>query len=314
MEHEKIKEMIQLALLNELNDDEMKILHNHLIECAECQAEYDRLNEYFSLINKNKLEEPDDQMLGEARAGFRNSFNYELSKQSVIEKLFNSARKFLWFNKGPVFAGAFSLCIGLVAGYILFGQNSSNLNSYLGNGKNTLITNVQFSDKKSNNGEIIFSFDAVKRIEMKGFPSDPVIQKILAEALINEKNPGARIETANAIANFVKDKTKPDPKVKTALITALKSDPNPRVRMEALTALLNYPYDNSINESLLYVLQHDKNSGMRIAAINQLGEAATKGKGIDSRTLNVLNQKVKDDENEYVRIRAASLIKEGQIQ
>lgn len=314
MEHEKFKEMIQLALLNELNDEDMKILHNHLIECAECQAEYDKLNDYFSKINKNKLQEPDDQMLGEARGRFRNSFNYELSRQSIIEKLLNSMRKFMWLNKGPVFAGAFSLVIGLFAGYLLFGPSSSSLNPFLGNGKNTVITNVQFSDKKSDKGEIIFSFDAVKRIEMKGYASDPVIQKILAEALINEKNPGARIETANTIANIVKDKTKSDPKVKSALITALKSDPNPRVRMEALTALLNYPYDNSINESLLYVLQHDKNSGMRIAAINELGEAATKGKGIDPQTLNVLNQKVKNDENEYVRIRAASLIKEGQIQ
>ena len=314
MEHEKLKELIQLALLNELNEDEMKLLHEHLIECPDCQAEYDRLNKFYSLVNKNKAPEPDDLMLKEARSGFRNSFNYELSKQTVIEKLFNSIRKFIWLNKGPVFAGAFSLCVGLFAGYLIFGASASNINSIMGSGSGTVITNVQFADKKSDNGELVFTFDAVKRIEMKGYASDPVIQKILAEALINEKNPGARIETANALATLVKNKTKREPRVKIALITALKFDPNPRVRMEALTALLSYPYDNVINDGMLYVLQHDNNSGMRIAAINELANAASKEKVIDPHTLNILNQKVKNDENEYVRIRAASLIKEGQIQ
>ncbi len=312
MAHDKYLEMIQLALLNDLDDDEMKSLHDHLIECAECQKEYDKLNEFHSLVNNNKFTEPDDQMLRDARSRFRNSFNYELSKQSIIEKAANAVKKFIWFHKAPVFAGAFSLCIGFFAGYLLFGTSGSN--SFFRSGDSTLITNVQFSDQKSKKGEIVFTFDAVKRVQMKGLLTDPAIQKILAEALINEKNPGVRIETANTLASFVKSQKKPDPKVKAALITALKSDPNPRVRMEALTALLNYPYDNIINEGMLFVLQHDNNSGMRIAAVNALAGEATKGNGFNNQTLNVLNQKVKNDDNEYVRIRAASLIKEGQIQ
>lgn len=312
MAHDKYLEMIQLALLNELDDDEMKSLHDHLIECPECQKEYDKLNEFHSLVNNNKFPEPDDQMLRDARSRFRNSFNYELSKQSIIEKAANAVKKFIWLHKAPVLAGAFSLFVGFFAGYLFFGINGSN--SFFRSGDNTLITNVQFSDKKSEKGEIAFTFDVIKRIQMKGQLTDPSIQKILAEALINEKNPGVRIETANTLASFVKGQKKPDPRVKSALTTALKSDPNPRVRMEALTALLNYPYDNVVNEGLLYVLQHDKNSGMRIAAINALAGEANKGSGFNNQTLNVLNQKVKNDDNEYVRIRAASLIKEGQIQ
>jgi HEAT repeat protein len=105
-----------------------------------------------------------------------------------------------------------------------------------------------------------------------------------------------------------------NPKVKSALISALKNDNNPGVRMESLKTLLNLPFDNEINESLLYVLQHDKNSGLRIAAINGLASATLNGKTMDEQTLKVLNQKVKNDDNEYVRIRAASLLKEDKIQ
>lgn len=316
MEHTKFKEMIQLALLDELNDEEMKNLHDHLIECGECQSEYDSLNEYYNLLHQKISFEIDDETLSEARRQFHNSFNYELSKQTIIEKSANSLRKLFWLYKGPAFAGTFSLCIGLLLGYIFFGSGSSGINSITGggnNGANTLITNVQFSNQNAGNGNVEFTFDAVKQVKMKGSLNDPAIQKILAEALINEKNPGVRIETANVLATHISTKSKPDPKVKSALITALKSDANPRVRLEALKALLNYPYDGEINEALLYALQHDNNSGLRVAAIN--GLAAIKSNGqIDPQTLNVLNDKVKNDNNEYVRIRAASLIKEGQIQ
>jgi HEAT repeat protein len=147
---------------------------------------------------------------------------------------------------------------------------------------------------------------------MKGNIDDPSIQKILAEALVNERNPGTRIRTVNALAN--QTNVSPSPKVKQALITALEFDSNPAVRREALKALLEFPYDNEINDCLLYVLQRDKNSALRIAAINGLASAKLNGQIINEETLKVLNQKVKNDDNEYVRIRAASLLKEDKLQ
>ena len=54
-------------------------------------------------------------------------------------------------------------------------------------------------------------------------------------------------------------------------------------------------------------------NGIRIAAINGLTSAQMEGKKFDEETLKILKQKSKDDENEYVRIRAASLVKEAQL-
>jgi hypothetical protein len=319
MEHQTYKEMIQLALLDELKDDELNKLHQHLIECSDCQSEYDKLKKYYDVIDQNKVEEIDEQFLQDARRQFRLKLDYDLSKQTIAEKLFNSFRKNLWAYKQPAFAGALFLFVGLFAGYLLFAPagsvNISSITGSLGlNGGNTEIANIQFSNNVSNNGEVEFSFDAVKRVTMKGKLNDPAVQKILADALINEKNPGTRIQTASALANQTMGNNKANPKVKSSLIHALKYDGNPGVRMEALKAVLNLPYDDEINESLLYALEHDKNSGLRIAAINGLASAKLNGKTIGQEGMKVLNQKVKNDDNEYVRIRAASLLKEEKIQ
>ena len=311
--------MIQLALLDELNDNELEKLHQHLIECSECQAEYDKLKKYYDVVDQSKTGEIDELFLQDARRQFRLKLDYDLSKQTILEKVFNSFRKNLWTYKRPAFAGAFSLAAGLFLGYLLFTPDGSakisSLTENLGlAGGNAEIANVQFVDGVSNNGEVEFTFDEVKRVTMKGKLNDPAVQKILANALVNEKNPGTRIQTANMLANQTMVNNKANPKVKSALITALKFDGNPGVRREALKALLSLPYDNEINESLLYVLEHDKNSGLRIEAINGLASAKLNGKIIGQEEMKVLNQKVKNDDNEYVRIRAASLLKEEKIQ
>ena len=325
MDHTIFKEMIQLALMDELNEDEMKKLHQHLIECSECQAEYDKLSKYHSLLNEGKKDSVDDNLLNEARIQFKRKLNYDLSKQSVLERAFRAVRMNIWLYRKPVFTGAFSLVIGLLAGYFIFSPGSSKLNMFgVGNGTTegaAAISNVRFINDSLNTDEVEFSFDAVRQVTMKGKLTDPSIQKVLAEALVNEKNPGTRIQTVNALANLSDRQTNRtlgnasvNPKVKSALLTALKFDGNPAVRMEALKALLNFPFDNKINDALLYVLQHDKNSGLRVAAINGLAGAIQNEKRINPETVKILNQQIKNDDNEYVRIRAASLIKEERTQ
>ncbi len=318
MEHQNFKEMIQLALLNELNDDQMKALHNHLIDCSECQAEYESLSKYFALIENNKIDKADEQLLQEARRQFRLKLNYELSRQTIIERMFHAVQKYFLFNKGAVLTSAASLIIGFAIGSVIF-LSGSNKTNYFENSKDIksskpVITNVRFLSPIAGKNQVEFVFDAVTQVKMKGSLDSPEIRKILAEALVNEKNPGARIVTVNALASQVTENKSSYPKVKDALISALKYDNNPGVRREALKALLELPYDSSINNCLLYVLEHDKNPGLRIAAINGLTLAKMNGEIINQKTLNVLNNKAKNDDNEYVRIRAASLLKEENIQ
>ena len=316
MKHQKFREMMELALLKELNDAELEELHKHLIECEACQYEYDMMNKFYKEIDKLNKKETDEFSLQNARRELRLLLNKEVSQRSFFEKITDGVKNFLFYNYKPVITGTASLAAGLFLGYIFF--YNGNRNNFLTTAQldqnSTKITNVRFEQPAGINGEVQFTFEAIKPVTMKGNINDPKIQMILAQALLNEKNPGSRYRTVSEIANQTSENKRViDPKIKAALITTLELDDNPGVRKRALTALLNLPYDPQIKDALLYTLVKDSNSGIRIAAINGLTSAKMEGNKFDKETLKILEQKSKDDDNEYIRIRAASLVKEAQL-
>ncbi len=316
MKHQKFKEMMELALLQELNDTELEELHKHLIDCDSCQYEYDKLNNFYKGIERLDKKEIDELSLQNARRELRLNLNKEISRRSFFEKTIEGIKNFSFFYYKPLITVSASLCFGLFMGYIFFHNGNENdlIESAQIDQASTKITNVRFTQPVNNNGEVEFTFEAVKPVKMKGNVNDPKIQMLLAQALLNEKNPGSRFNTVSAIANRTEEKNGTvDPKVKSALITTLELDGNPGVRKRALTALLNLPYDQQIKNVLLYVLVKDSNSGIRIAAINGLTSAKMDGNNFDDETLKILKQKSQNDGNEYVRIRAASLVKEAQL-
>ncbi len=314
MSHQNIKDLIHMALLNELDEEEMEQLHHHLIECGECQAEYEKLSRFYSKLDQINKKEEDDQLLHDARKELSRKLDDELSKRSFFQKAADSIISFITFNRAPVFAGAGSLAAGLLLGYMFFAQPAANPgdaaidNLQLNQAK---ISNVRFIEPVTNEGNVEFVFDAVKQVHVKGNLKDLHVQNLLARAMVNEKNPGIRIQTASAIASQALSENQTDPKIKQALITTLEKDNNPAVRREALKAILNYPFDEEIQKSLLYVLINDDNSGLRIAAINGLASAKLNGNSIDSNTIKILNDQVAKDENDYVRMRAAALVKDS---
>jgi len=78
------------------------------------------------------------------------------------------------------------------------------------------------------------------------------------------------------------------------------------VRKEALEVLQKFPMDEAIKQSFLYVLVHDKNAGMRVAAIKCL-ESQQK---IDNDVVSVLRQKIQSDDNDYIRLKARDVLQE----
>ncbi|HKI78869.1 MAG TPA: HEAT repeat domain-containing protein [Ignavibacteriaceae bacterium] len=316
MKHQKYKEMMELALLQELNDAELEELHKHLIDCEDCQYEYDKLNDFYKSIDNINKKELNEISLQNARRELRLALDKETSSRSFFEKITDGVKNFTFYNYRPLITGASTMVIGLFMGYVFFHTGSQNdfIETAQIDQTATKITNVRFMQTAGINGEVEFTFEAIKPMTMKGKMSDPKIQMILAQALLNEKNAGSRFNTVSAIESQTVDNNKTvDPKIKSVLISTLKFDENPGVRNRALSALLNIPYDQQVKETLLYALVNDNNSGIRIAAINGLTSASMEGNKFDEETLKILKQKSLDDENEYIRIRAASLVKEAQL-
>jgi HEAT repeat protein len=125
---------------------------------------------------------------------------------------------------------------------------------------------------------------------------------------VKSDNPGVRIRAVGSFSATAS--ALPEREVKTALLLALKTDQNDAVRKEALQAILRYQPDRDVRDALLYVLLHDANPGLRIAAINGLDSLETRGYEPDDQFLQTLRDKIQNDDNLYVRVKAQSILEE----
>lgn len=321
--HEQYKEWVQLSVFDELNAEEELLLQAHLKECESCQKEFEELKSFDSIIDSHKPAEPEKEMLLEARRELRAAIRIENSRKNLLESLIDAVRNFFMLNYKIALGGAATLIVGVMVGYLmhkpqpqLLQADKTQSNTKAASGADQLsqnnikIDNLRFDDADASDGEVSFSFDAVKPVHMKGKINDAMVQKVLAHALVNEQNDGVRLRTISAISAQANDQKKPDAKIKAALITTLKNDKNPGVRREALLVLQKFPVDKEITEALLYVLANDTNAGLRVAAVNSLTPEKPDNKQIDQDLINVLKQKSQTDKNEYVRIRAKSFLQE----
>jgi hypothetical protein len=319
MTHRQYKEWIQLSVLDELTTDERELLGRHLDECGECRAELEQLTKFTSRVHQRQLFQPTDQLLQEARQELRVALRLERMKQPIRVTL-----KTWWeaLSSGSLrlaAGGVAMVAIGMLLGYLIFSGGDTSEGSFVGSLEiqettfsrgETRVTNVRFLASETVEGEVEFIFEAVTPIRMKGSVQDPAVQRILAQALVTEQNPGARLRTVSTLGAYAEQSNKPDQEIKAALIQALKSDGNVGVRKEALRVLQRFPMDKEIQDALLHVLRHELNPGLRIEAINILEKPVVAGQWRNEEIKNVLREKMESDQNNYIRLRARNVYEE----
>jgi hypothetical protein len=314
MDHNKYKELNTLSVYEELKTDEQSQLLHHLIGCPECLADFEEKRKLKQILTEHKLKEPDPALLNQARRELRIALanNY---KKKFISGLFDVLGSFFSSNYKLILAGASMVIIGFFLGKFIFSSNTSqNSLSFVANSKdliknNAQITNVKFADNIAVGGEVEFSFDAVSPVHVKGNINDPKIQNIISLAMVNGDNPGVRLNSINLINSNTSGVIDKD--IRLAVINVIKNDPNPGVRREALKLMKKIPYDDEIKSTLLYVLQFDKNTSMRIESINLLMDAQKEGHNFSKDDLNIFRTKLKQDNNVYIQYRVKSVLKEN---
>jgi hypothetical protein len=330
MKHTQFKDWLHLSVVGELGDEEKELLDNHLRNCSSCRAELARLKEFTSAIAGHKPVDVSDELLQEAREQLRVALLERRLRQPLFEHFVESLREFAVRGYRRGFGGIAMSMLGVFIGYLVFShpraveeqatrfeppviqravETGSTGESFTQGATRT--SNVHLIDSDGSDGIVEFTFDAVTPMHVRGNINDEKVQKVLARALITEDNAGVRLRTVNAIASQLPGQKSPDPGTKSALISALKGDQNPGVRQEALRVLLRYRFDADIREALVYTLMHDKNSGMRIAAINGLATASVDGYHMNQDILDSLKRKVQSDNNNYVRRQARTVLEEA---
>jgi Putative zinc-finger len=316
MDHKKYKERIYLFLYDELEQKDKLEFQKHLEICSECSLEYNEQLKLKNLIFEKKIQAASDRLLNEARRELNAALRVADGKRSYVQTF--SEKLFYFFPQPAKYALASLafIAVGLLMGYLILNSSSKSLpiaaiqkeDEFSLTKDNIRINNIHLINKDVQNGEIEFTFDAVKPIKIKGNVNDRRIQSILTYSMLNENNPGLRLNSINAM-NFNRP-AKLDEDVKNALINVLMYDNNPGVRREAIKVLREYPYDEKIKRAYLYVLMNDKISGMRIEAMNSLLQAKKEGYKFDDRELSIFKNKMDNDNNDYIKYRARTVVEE----
>jgi hypothetical protein len=300
--------------MDELGEKERIEFENLLMQDDNLKSEFDNISHNLNALKMNKPSLISQDILIESRHSLMREIRKEAVNPTLITKLKISIRNYFFTNYKLAFGGIVTFAFGIVIGYVLLMPKSNKPTSSLTDNishETEKISNVQITKPASNDSLAEVHFDAVKQVKFKAKLSDPIVQKLLLSSLMNDPNPGDRIRSVNSISLQEKNNNfKSDPKIERVLITALTQDKNPAVRREALNVLTKYPYDVEIRDALLFVLSRDKNSGIRVAAINALSDLKQTGKTLDDETKNVLNRKIKADNNDFIKIRAASILQE----
>jgi hypothetical protein len=148
-------------------------------------------------------------------------------------------------------------------------------------------------------GEVQIALDETRSQLITGSPRSEMIQKLLLSAARNQANPGLRVESIE----ILKDHSDSE-KVLEALLQALARDPNPGVRLAAIEGLKPLASEAKVRDVLTRALVTDGNPAVRIQAIELLTQRR------DDALVGVLQDLVQKDENNYVRMRCRSALRE----
>ncbi|MCX6141605.1 MAG: HEAT repeat domain-containing protein [Ignavibacteriales bacterium] len=320
MRHSDYKELLRLSFCDELNEEERRVLDEHVKGCDECLEEVEELRKLGTLLHGGQRFEISEQLLDEARLELRVALRLEQSKRrfwsQLVDQLDVLTSPALRFALGS----AAMIVVGLAAGYLLFKPSEATgvagFTQAVGRtseqSTGPTITNFKFIGQPLQGSDVEFTFDVVTPVHMKGSVNDAGVQRVLAQALMSDQNPGARLRTVSAIVEQGEALKSTDTEIKTALLDAVKSDPNVGVRKQALQALKRFPLDGEVKDALIFILKNEENPGIRIEAIAYLQSPEFSRQLVDKNLLDVLKEKMQSDNNNYVRTRAKHFYEEVQ--
>lgn len=311
MDHEKLGKLLVLSLHGAIRRREKAELEQHLRECASCRSRLEELQRVDRWLQAGLTEEPPEEVLREER-------------RRLAEKLRRGQTRARGFpgvlrpGAGGLLQAAVSILVllgaGLLAGYWIFSPAAAEewLASEQLSQRDLVIRNVSFLPAGPASDTVEVSFDLARRVRLQGSVHEPRIQTVLAYALINEQNPGVRLRVVEALGGIGSQVG--DREVRAALIGALKTDENAAVRERALAVLARDLAVPEVRSALLHVLQHDANPRLRIEAINLLATRIRRDSSLEPEVREVLQEKIRLETNDYVRLRAQALLQEVSTQ
>jgi anti-sigma factor RsiW len=320
MKHKQFEEWLQLSLYDELSEQERVLLDNHLTTCERCRSDLDELKKLHGTLAHRQPVTAQESLLLDARRNLRLRIHAEATQKSHWSKVKDALDGILAPTVQVMLGGVAMIAIGILVGYFVFKvptEKSLALKQTAAmEAGESQIKNIHFLDRDLQTGEVEFTFETITPVHIRGNVNEEHVQKVLARALVSDQNAGNRLRAVNMIGTQTGQRQDRvpgfDAEVKSALVTALLHDRNLGVRKEALSVLRNYLPDPAIVRAFLQVLASEKNTGLKIAAINSLDLSQYENQPVNREILEMFKNKAQSDDNNYIRIKAKSALQEVQ--
>jgi len=328
---------LTLLAAGELDSSEVDEVQKHIQSCDGCRIAFRQESELLAMLSSNRSE-PDANFLASCRAGLFDA----LDQQEERGWLRRAAGYFLpssWVSPQPAWSAAFLLVIGFAVG--LFGPRLLRpvANPSSPSANHITVTNSVSQSADANpagvSNSTISSLE-LHRADVAGINVFPAAENQLPQVQLqlNTQRPMTVSGTVNdddvkdVLIHVLQDSQRYDPDVRldavevlrlrnndadvrSALCRAVHTDHNAAVRLKALEALDGAEQQGLVRQTLLDALVDDQNPGVRVEAINALREMAAKGQvSSDDHLLAVLQDRMKKDPNNYIRLQSAAVIRD----
>ncbi len=318
MKHKQFEEWLQLSLYQEISEQERILLDDHLTTCEQCHTTLHELKNLHSMLAHRQSVAVEEPLLQDARRDLRLRI-HTMTQLSLWSKAKDWFAGILAPPVQVAFGGVTMIVIGFLIGYFIFkapSEKSLAIQRAAMEAGESQITNIRFLDRDAQTGDVEFTFETITPVHVRGNVNEEHVQKVLARALVSDQNAGTRLRAVNMIGTQTGQRQGHvpgfDTEVKSALVTALLHDRNLGVRKEALSVLRNYLPDPVVVRAFLQVLANEKNTGLKIAAINSLDLAQYENQPVNREILEMFRNKAQSDDNNYIRIKAKTALQEVQ--
>ena len=323
-----------LLLTESLDRDRRELTHQHIESCADCRAEWAAYRETWDVM----ADLPEIEVPPRVRQQF-------LSKVGIAEGAVTAPRNVVPFRRRPAakWLAQAAAVVVIAGGAYLAGRQAVDVRPqspatiasvqpapYSIAETRVLpasqispdiegrpdIQNVQFFEPEGD--RIGLSFDVTSRVTVTGSPKDRSMVRVLSYVLENQDTvTPSRSRAIEWVRQTYSDPEFADPEIANALAKVLRSDEHEGVRISAAETLrtLPAPVAAETREALIGALKNDPNPAVRMKAVEALLNLASTGAPLDAATIDTLRQKaIQEDENLYVRQKAAELLGTIQIQ
>lgn len=319
----EIEPLLVFYACNELEGSEQAAVAEHLRGCAACSQVLERERRLLGAAAGVSVEPP-AALLARCRDELDDSLD-ALAEPGRWRKFAQPIHPARWFVLHPSWSAALLLFIGIALGNLVPGwlvrpvpQAPVTTKAPAPNPAPALgeqdLRSVDISAINWQPGSasappsVELHLTAEKPLVIRGTVNDSNVRRLLLYVVSNEQrfDSGVRLDSLELLKN-----SSHDAEARKAFCNAAHHDRNPGVRLKALEALGGFAQDDQVRQTLLDLLVHDANPGVRIEALNELRQIAEQSAVTsDARLRKVLEDRMHNDPNNYVRLQSAAVVRQ----